>query len=123
MYMNLLLVDDDRFEWDGIKYLLQKMKYHFQITEARNGQAALRLLTERDIDIVITDIKMPVMDGMTFLKQAKEKTGRRLSDLQRIRRFSVCQRGDRLAGAGFSGQAGQGTGIFYGHGKRGSTCL
>lgn len=49
------------------------MKYHFQITEARNGQAALRLLTERDIDIVITDIKMPVMDGMTFLKQAKEK--------------------------------------------------
>ena len=49
------------------------MKYHFQLTEARNGQAALRLLTERDIDIVITDIKMPVMDGMTFLKQAKEK--------------------------------------------------
>ncbi len=69
--MNLLLVDDDKFERDGLRFLLAKMHYPFHILEARNGAIALEVLQANNIDIVITDIKMPVLNGMEFLKQAK----------------------------------------------------
>lgn len=38
--------------------------------EATDGESALKILQETNIDIVLVDIKMPVMDGMQFLKIA-----------------------------------------------------
>lgn len=70
--MNLLLVDDDKFERDGLRFLLDKMNCPFSILEANNGANALEVLQANDIDIVITDIKMPILNGIDFLKQAKE---------------------------------------------------
>ncbi len=60
--MKCLIVDDDKFERDGIIYLMQRMNFPLVIREARNGKLALAALQQEKIDIVITDIKMPVMD-------------------------------------------------------------
>ncbi len=70
--MKCLIVDDDKFERDGIIYLMQRMNFPLVIREARNGKLALAALQQEKIDIVITDIKMPVMDGMAFLTEAKK---------------------------------------------------
>jgi two-component system chemotaxis response regulator CheY len=40
--------------------------------EAANGEEALKQLEENWIDIIFTDINMPVMDGITFIKEAKK---------------------------------------------------
>lgn len=72
--IKILVVDDDKFERDGIIYLLnrlgEKYTYDYYIKDVRNGRLALDLLEKENFDIVITDIKMPVMDGISFLEKA-----------------------------------------------------
>ncbi len=78
--MKVLIVDDDKFERDGLRYLLNNISKEleelnidsFDIKDVRNGKLALELFRKEKFDIVITDIKMPVMDGMTFLEKAKD---------------------------------------------------
>lgn len=70
--MKCLIVDDDKFERDGLIFLLKNKFFDLEILEARNGKIALEILKESDIDFVITDLHMPIMDGITFLKEAKK---------------------------------------------------
>ena len=69
--MRVLLVDDERMEREGLKYLFAAHGYRYHFEEARNGKEALELLQRADFDLVLTDIKMPEMDGIDFLLQAK----------------------------------------------------
>lgn len=66
---NLLLVDDEPI----ILELLQRQlnQRHYQTKTATTGQQALDLLANQHIDILVTDIKMPGMDGMTLLKEIR----------------------------------------------------
>ena len=68
----ILIVDDERIERKGIAFLLKQMDIECVIDEAVNGQAALEYLAENDVDILLTDIKMPHMDGMEMVKKIKE---------------------------------------------------
>src|SRR5207247_7915461 len=43
----------------------------YMVVETDNGQQALDLLNENDIDILVTDLRLPVMDGVELLKRAK----------------------------------------------------
>ena len=58
----ILIVDDEKIERNGIKFLLKKMNISLEILEASNGKAALEVLEKEHIDILLTDIKMPFMD-------------------------------------------------------------
>lgn len=69
--MKCLIIDDDKFERDGLIGLISRMDRSLEFRDVKNGKLGLDILTKEDIDIVITDIKMPVMDGMTFLERAK----------------------------------------------------
>lgn len=68
----LLIVDDERIERDGIKMLLKSMGKELDILEAGNGKQALQILHERDVDLLLTDIKMPFMTGLDLAKQVRE---------------------------------------------------
>jgi len=43
----------------------------YQVTQAANGQDALATLTNGRPDVIITDLNMPVMDGLTFIRKAR----------------------------------------------------
>ena len=67
----VLIVDDEKIERNGIKFLLRNLKIDYETYEAPNGQEALGILKEKDIDIVLTDVKMPIMDGRQLIKLMK----------------------------------------------------
>lgn len=70
----VMLVDDEPLILAGISSMLNWPDYECQIVgKATNGQQALERMEELQPDIVITDIKMPAMDGITLMKQAKER--------------------------------------------------
>lgn len=67
----VLIIDDEQNMRHMLEVLLGKAGYGVQ--GAEDGKRALQLMAEADYDFVLCDIKMPRMDGMAFLGQAKEK--------------------------------------------------
>lgn len=65
----ILIVDDFKATLVMLRKALQKKDY--QILEASNGEEALRKFHEDNPDIVLMDIQMPVMDGLTACKHIK----------------------------------------------------
>lgn len=68
----VLIVDDEIEERDGIEYLLQIGKYPVQAQKSENGLEALAFLKENRVDLLIADVKMPFMDGLSLCAQAKQ---------------------------------------------------
>jgi two-component system, response regulator YesN len=67
--MKILITDDEKQIRKGIRMKVDLADEGFYIVdEASNGQEALDRLKKIDIDIVITDVRMPIMDGMEFVK-------------------------------------------------------
>lgn len=67
---NILYVEDDVLFTPKIKYILEKSFKSVLI--ASNGEEALELFKINKIDLIISDINMPKMDGLTFLKKLRE---------------------------------------------------
>ena len=69
----VMLVDDEPLILAGIASMLDWEQYECRIVgKAANGQQALEQLEELRPDIVITDIKMPAMDGIEFMRKARD---------------------------------------------------
>ncbi len=68
----LLLVDDHQIIRDGIRFYFEGDKEFVIKDEAENGLEALELLKENEYDIILTDINMPKMDGVEFMKSLRE---------------------------------------------------
>ncbi len=67
---NILIVDDEEMITTLIKSLLNR---HGNIDVAQNGELALNLIEEKYYKLIISDIKMPIMDGISFFNKAVEK--------------------------------------------------
>ncbi len=65
----LLLVDDEEGVLSSLKRLFRRDGY--RILTAPGGQQALDLLAEQEVDVIISDQRMPGMTGVDFLRQAK----------------------------------------------------
>lgn len=66
----VLIVDDEQLIREGIRKLISWESYELQVVGSlANGEEALRFLEKHPVDIVITDIKMPYMDGLTLIQQ------------------------------------------------------
>ena len=61
-----LIVDDEMIERKGIRMLLSWMNIRENILEASNGEEALEVFEKEKIDVLLTDINMPFMDGLSF---------------------------------------------------------
>ncbi len=71
MKYKVLLVDDEPIILSGIKFILRWEDYDCEVVgAARNGEQAWAFIQMNHPDIVIADIKMPVMDGLELLEKA-----------------------------------------------------
>lgn len=68
----IMLVDDHKIIRDGLKLYFEDSEVYDVVAEADNGSNALEILKDQSFDLVITDISMPVMDGITFTQKLKE---------------------------------------------------
>lgn len=66
----ILIVDDDRTVVRLCQRLLERAGY--QVLAVTDPLEGIRLLAQREIDLLITDIRMPVMDGFELISQAKQ---------------------------------------------------
>jgi len=67
----LLFVDDEENILSSLKRIFRPLKY--QILTASSGAKGLEILEQQHIDLIISDMRMPEMDGAEFLSQAAEK--------------------------------------------------
>ncbi|MBM4310021.1 MAG: sigma-54-dependent Fis family transcriptional regulator [Deltaproteobacteria bacterium] len=67
----LLVIDDE----ENMRHVLQSLleKEGYSVTAAENGSTALELLDKSSFDTILCDLRMPEMDGMSFLKQAHDR--------------------------------------------------
>ena len=70
----VMIVDDEPIIRTGLKHVVDWGELGFKIvSEAKNGLDALKKLEEEPVDLIITDIKMPQMDGIELLEVLREK--------------------------------------------------
>ena len=69
--MHTVLVVDDEPNYLVVLSEILEEEGH-QVFTAQNGEAAIRIIKESDLDLVITDMRMPGMDGIALLKATKE---------------------------------------------------
>ncbi|MFC1656768.1 PleD family two-component system response regulator [Patescibacteria group bacterium] len=74
MAKKILVVEDDK---DIRTVLVKKLKLEkFSVSEAKNGKEGLKITKSIKPDLVLLDIQMPVMNGLTYLKKLRaEKWG------------------------------------------------
>ncbi len=69
----LLLVDDESEIREGLQEVIPFEQLGFQVAgEAANGVEALLLCESLQPDLIITDIRMPLMDGLTLCQRARQ---------------------------------------------------
>lgn len=69
--MNILLVEDDGVLIDGLTHVLVKSGYN--VTPATSGGYAEHLLLAQDFDVIVLDLGLPDMDGLTLLRKIRQK--------------------------------------------------
>ncbi|MDN3015751.1 response regulator [Paenibacillus sp. BSR1-1] len=66
----ILLVDDERWVRTALKWTTKQLNLPLQVAnECGNGLEALDWIKQNEVDLVITDIRMPIMDGLSFVKE------------------------------------------------------
>jgi HD-like signal output (HDOD) protein/CheY-like chemotaxis protein len=64
----VLFVDDEGKALDALKLMLRVQEFPWEAAYASNGKSALDLMAEKPFDVIISDIRMPEMDGAALLK-------------------------------------------------------
>ena len=68
--MKLLIVEDDRFILD---VLVKRFKLeNFEVYTSENGKKALGIIKKNAPDLILLDLVLPVMDGITFLEKIRK---------------------------------------------------
>lgn len=71
---NVLIADDEPYILEGLHYIVDWTALGLQIVGAvSNGEEALHFLEKHPVDILLTDIRMPVMDGLTLIQEIRER--------------------------------------------------
>ena len=65
---SILLVDDNN---DFLTFLSESLSKHYQIFKASNGKQALEVIDNEDVDLIVSDIMMPEMDGLELCTTIK----------------------------------------------------
>jgi YesN/AraC family two-component response regulator len=72
----ILLVDDERWVRTALKWTINKLNLPLKVVqECENGLEALDWIRQNEVDLVLTDIRMPIMDGLSFVKELSKLNG------------------------------------------------
>jgi CheY-like chemotaxis protein len=66
----ILLVEDEELLRAGVQEMLELQGY--EVVTAQNGRSALACISEHPVDLIITDLVMPQMDGIDFVEQLRK---------------------------------------------------
>lgn len=67
--INIIIADDHEIFLDGLAMMLSRQKGFNVCGRATNGQQLLEIVDEKKPDVVLTDIKMPILDGIASTRQ------------------------------------------------------
>lgn len=67
----ILIVDDEKTERECIRFLIQESGIPLETMDASAGNDALHILKEWPVDILFTDVQMPLMDGLELIGKAQ----------------------------------------------------
>jgi two-component system, response regulator YesN len=68
----LLIVDDEPLQVSLMADIVKQLKPEYEIYTAQNGQAAYDIILKTGMDILMTDIRMPIMDGLQLIGELKD---------------------------------------------------
>lgn len=69
----IMLIEDEELILQGLKNIIDWEALDMQVVHmAHNGEEGLMQFRQEPVDIIVTDISMPVMDGLSFLKEVRE---------------------------------------------------
>ena len=71
--MRVLFVDDDPSVLGGLRRMLRGQRHRFETVCASSGAEALRILDNAHFDVIVTDMRMPEMDGSQLLEIVRER--------------------------------------------------
>lgn len=71
--IRVLLVEDDKNFSFIIQSSLEQMIGSYEVVTASNGKEGLEKLAQATFDVIISDIEMPVLDGITMVQQIREQ--------------------------------------------------
>jgi len=97
----ILAVDDSASMRQMVTFTLKGAGY--QVTEAADGQEALNKAKSQQFDLIITDVNMPVMDGITFIKNLRGEANYKFTPMLMLTTESA---GDKKAQGKAAGATG-----------------
>ena len=71
--IRLIVIDDEAIHRKGLSNLIRKLRPNYEINQFKDGSDALNFLKENEVDIIITDIRMPLLDGLSFIRECNYK--------------------------------------------------
>ncbi|AHV97824.1 response regulator transcription factor [Paenibacillus sabinae] len=93
----IMVVDDEAIQRRVLGKMIREYLPGCEVVEASNGKTALDIVQTGAFDVIITDIKMPIMDGFDFIEHMKKlSTTTRIIILSSYRYFEYAQRALRL---------------------------
>jgi HD-like signal output (HDOD) protein len=73
MSIRILFVDDEPNVLDGLRRMLRPMRAEWESTFAPGGEEALRILADTPHDVIVSDMRMPRMDGAQLLSEVRKR--------------------------------------------------
>ncbi|WP_419872562.1 response regulator transcription factor [Candidatus Pristimantibacillus sp. PTI5] len=71
---SILIVEDERWVRTALRKTIEKTELPFKVVhELTNGMEAIDWLSQNKVDIVLTDIRMPVMDGLALIEEIQRR--------------------------------------------------
>lgn len=101
MSKTALVVDDSTSMRQMVAFTLTQAG--FAALEAANGQDALRHLDGKRVDLIVTDLNMPVMDGITFIRQVRTQSGYKFTPILMLTTESQAEKKQEGKAAGATG--------------------
>jgi len=100
MQRTLLFVDDEPMVLSGLRRGLHSMKPEWEMAFATSGEEALRAMTAQRFDVVVTDMRMPGMNGAQLLDEVRKRS----PETVRVVLSGECDRATVIKAIGFTHQ-------------------